>query len=266
MTMEMAIYELMFYGLLIGIIAGAMGGTLAGIAGVGGGLIYLPLFYLTMPGAPENVAVQVILSLAAVALTGFFSARAHWRLGHLNQKAFRQLIPGLLIGAVLGLWSALRIPEAAILFSLALLDAWIAWDYGRKTTQNSTVPLAPLSAPIGYISGLLGIGGGTMLVPLLRRTVALREAVGTSAMCGMVMTLVAVGVNLLFESQWRQLLSDQVPFVIGTLIGILIVIPHTSGWAAYLHERLPEQTMRTVLKMLFAVLAVSLFVAGLLAV
>jgi len=262
---EVAIYELMLYGLLVGVIAGAIGGTLAGIAGVGGGLIYVPLFYLAMPGDTENVSAQVILSLAAVAMTGFFSARAHWRLGHLNRPAFRALMPGLLIGAALGLWSTLQIPEAAILLSLALLDAWIAWDYGRETEQSRAVPLTPLSAPIGYISGLLGIGGGTMLVPLLRRSVALREAVGTSAMCGMVMALGAVVANLLFESQWQPLLKEQLPFIIGTLAGILLIIPYTAKWSADLHRDLPEQLVRTILKALFALLALLLAIAGVMA-
>ena len=260
-------YELILYGLAVGVVAGSLAGTLAGLAGVGGGLIYVPIFYLTIPGNQENLSIHIMASLIAVALTGFFSARAHWRLGHLNRPAFKLLLPGLMIGAAIGLWSTLKIPEAIILFSLAMLDAWIAWDYGRDQTIKRDMPPTLLSGPIGYISGALGIGGGTMLVPLLRRSLTLREAIGTSAACGMAMALAAVLVNLLLEPMWiEQIYYEPAPFLIGALVGIAIIIPQTSGWSARLHAMLPEQLMQQILKGVFMVLSASLFVAGLLSI
>jgi uncharacterized membrane protein YfcA len=261
--MDLISYELILYGLLVGLIGGALAGTLAGLAGIGGGLIYVPLFYLTFPGEHEGLAIHVMASLAAVAITGFFSARAHWRLGHLNTNAFKQLIPGLMIGAALGLWSTLNIPEATILFALAALNAWIAWDYGRTSILKKVVPLVSLSGPVGYISGALGIGGGTMLVPLLRRVVSLREAIGTSAACGMVMALAAVIFNILFEPIWITLLSEPLLFLAGTLLGILLIIPYTAGWTAKLHVILTEQVMQSVLKAVFWLLSTGLFLAAL---
>lgn len=261
--MDTIAYELIVYGLFVGLIGGAIGGLMAGVAGIGGGLIYVPLFYLTMPGNQEGLSIHVMASLAAVAVTSLFSARAPWRLGHLNRSAFRKLIPGLIIGAALGLWSTLKIPEAMILFALASLNAWIAWDYGRRQTETRTVPLTSLSAPIGYISGVLGIGGGTMLVPLLRRQLSLREATGTSAACGMVMAFAAVLFNLLFEPIWVGLLSEQMLFLAGVLAGIVLIIPGTSGWAARLHLLLPELTMQMLLKGVFILLSTGLFLSAL---
>jgi uncharacterized membrane protein YfcA len=263
-AMDLISYELIIYGLLVGLIGGALGGTLAGVAGIGGGLIYVPLFYLTMPGNQEGLSIHVMASLIAVAMTGFFSARAHWRLGHLNRNAFRQLIPGLIIGAAIGLWSTLKIPEAVILFALAFLNAWIAWDYGRRQTEKREAPLTSLSAPIGYISGVLGIGGGTMLVPLLRRLVSLREAIGTSAACGTVMALSAVLFNLLFEPAWIGLLSEQLYFLAAALVGVVLMIPGTTGWSARLHALLPELTMQRVLKGIFTLLSTALLLSALL--
>jgi len=259
-------YELILYGLAVGLVAGSLAGTLAGLAGVGGGLIYVPIFYLTIPGNQENLSIHIMASLIAVALTGFFSARAHWRLGHLNRPAFKLLLPGLMIGAAVGLWSTLKIPEAMILFSLAMLDAWIAWDYGRDQTIKRDMPLTFLSGPIGYISGALGIGGGTMLVPLLRRSLPLREAIGTSAACGMAMALAAVIINLLLEPMWIEQISEPALFLLGALAGVGIIIPRTSGWSARLHAMLPEQLMQHILKGVFIVLSASLFVAGVLSI
>jgi len=258
--------SLLLHGLVIGLAAGAIAGTLAGLAGVGGGLIYMPLFYVAMPGPGTGVAVQVFASLIAVAMTGFFSTRAHWRLGHIDNDAATRLLPGLIIGAGLGLWSTLRLPGAWVLLTLAGLDAWIAFDYGREAKHGtvSRLPLALFSGPIGFLSGALGIGGGTMLAPLLRRFVALRFAVGTSALCGLMMALGAIAINMLLEHRWRDLLGGQLLFLTGAWLGIMLILPKSSGWSARLHHSVPESILRPALKTVFASLSAGLLVAAIL--
>lgn len=254
--------QLLAYGLAVGLLSGALAGTMAGLAGVGGGLIYVPLFYVCLPGESQTMAAQVFGSLVAVVITGFFSARSHWRLGHVDGHAFRLLIPGLVIGSGLGLWMTLQLPEYLVLLGLGLLDGWIAWDYGKQMVKGRAMPLVWISGPIGMISGSLGIGGGTMLVPLLRRQLALRHAVGTSAACGLVMAAVAVAMNLLFEAGWKQTLEQPFSFLIGAWLGILIILPRTSRWAASLHAGIPEARLRLLLKLVFALLSVLLLLAA----
>ncbi len=256
------VIQLLLFGLAVGVVAGALAGVLAGLTGIGGGLIYVPLFYLTMPGDQDGLSMQIMASLVAIAMTGFFSARAHWRLGHLHRASLKQLSPGLMIGAVIGLWSTLNIPEAVILLGLAMLDGWVGWDFGRDQVKRRAVSLVSISVPVGYLSGTLGIGGGTMLVPLLRRTLSLREAVGTSAGCGMLMAMVAVLFNLLFEPAWLDLIVGQLHFLIAAWLGILLVMPGASGWSACLHTAMPEERMRMLLKLLFFTLSAGLFMAA----
>jgi len=256
-------FYLLGYGLLVGLAAGAIGGMLAGLAGLGGGLIYVPVLYATMPGDQKGMSLHILGSMAAIVATGFFSARSHRRLGHIHQPSFRQLMPGLIIGAGLGLWLTLRIPETLVLAGLALMDGWIAFDYGRHVRVRENAPsLALCSGPIGYISGTLGIGGGTMLVPLLRRSLSLREAVGTSALCGMAMAAAAVIVNIALEPAWRALIGKHILFLGGVWLGILLILPLATGWSARLHSRLPETTMRLALKTLFAGLSAALALAA----
>lgn len=255
---------LLGYGLLIGLFAGAMGGMLAGLAGLGGGLIYVPVFYALMPEGPGTIATPIMASMGAIVFTGFFSARVHWRLGHVDMNSFKQLIPGLMLGAALGLWLTLKVPEAVVLAGLALLNGWVAWDYGRDVRTNGIVsPLGLYAGPIGYVSGTLGIGGGTMMVPLLRRTLPLRKAVGTSAMCGVVMAAAAVLINLLLEADWHMVLGHQSLFLAGAWLGILLIIPRTTRWSASLHAMFTEETMRLPLKVLFSTLSGGMFIAAL---
>jgi len=254
--------SLILYGLLIGLLAGGVGGTLAGLAGIGGGLIYVPLFYACMPGHDDagSMATAIFASMVAVACTGFFSARSHWRLQHVDPTVLKHLLPGLIIGAGFGLWSTVHLPHGFVLLALAGLNAWIAFDYGRSSEggQLGSASLMFASGPIGVVSGMFGIGGGTMLVPLLRRVVALRFAIGTAAMCGFVMALSALLLNLLLESSWQVLLSGRLPFLFGLWAGILLILPLTTRTAARLHEMFDEPEIRLLLKMLFALLAILL--------
>lgn len=249
-------------GLAAGALGGALAGLLAGLAGIGGGLIYVPVFYACLPHNSAGVSLSVFISLLAIVLTGGFSTRAHYRLGNLDRPAAMRLLPGLMIGAALGLLLTLHLPEAVILAALAMLDAWVAWDYGQAMKMGGEgVSLRMASGPIGYISGTLGIGGGTMLVPLLRRTLPLRKAVGTSSLCGTLMASAALIVNGLLVPAWRPLLVDQGWFILGVSLSVLLVLPHATRKSARLHAAFGEEELRLILRMVFATLAVAMTVA-----
>jgi len=257
-------FSLLLYGLVVGLGAGLIGGLLAGLAGVGGGLIYVPLFYAFMPDTGDGIAIHIFASMVAIVITGFFSARAHWRLQHVDKHKLAQLLPGLIIASAFGLWMTLQLPQLWLLLALAGLNGFIAYDYGRPESayRGRRLSLPLFSGPIGLLSGLLGIGGGTMLVPLLRRHIDLRHAVGTSATCGAIMAAAAVILNLSMENSWTAMLTDHVWFLAGLWSGLLIIIPLSTAWAAGLHTSVSDEILRSMLKSLFICLSLALLAAA----
>jgi len=249
--------SLLLYGLAVGLCAGMLAGFMAGLAGVGGGLVYVPVFYFLMPDSDTGMALTIFASMTAIAIKAAFSARAHWQLGHVNITLFHYLWPGLLLGASLGLWSTLILPEIWVLLALAILNAWVAYDYGRVLpVKSSNKPLLGfLGLPIGYLSGVLGIAGGTMLVPLLRRFITLKQAVGTSALCGTIMVTLAVVLNMAVESAWQALLLEQWHFLLATWLGLLLTMPWAARKSALWHDKLHERHLRVMLKTIFALMA-----------
>jgi len=250
-------------GLIAGLFAGSIGGALAGLAGLGGGLIYVPILYLLLPEKGDGTALAVMTSLMAVFLTGLFSTYAHWRLHHVDKALSRNLVPWLGAGAIAGLWITLRVPEALILLGLAILDIWIAWDFGCKRTWKSRTGLPVIGLPIGFLSGIMGIGGGTMLIPVLRRLVSLRHAVGTSAFCATTMAGLAVMVNIALEHRWPTLMNDQIFLVSGFLAGVVFAVSPASRLTAAMHRSHPEPQIQRILRMAFLAMAVFLVILAL---
>jgi hypothetical protein len=169
----------------IGIAIGLVSGVLSGLFGVGGGIVMTPGIQVLL-GAPPIVALATPLPVIfPTALTGALSYR---RRGEIDVHAAAWLVGPGIVGAAVGAWLTGSIDTRLLLIVTAVLLGWQAIAILRK--RERTTAARPATAPIlggigalaGLVSGLLGIGGGLVIVPLLAGWLGmpLKRALGTS--------------------------------------------------------------------------------------
>ncbi|KPQ22481.1 sulfite exporter TauE/SafE family protein [Halomonas sp. HL-93] len=180
---------------------GAVAGTMAGLFGVGGGLIIVPALVavFTFQGLSPDVVMHLAIgtSLATIVVTGISSALGHWRRGSIHFPWFVALLPGLMAGAIMGVLVAGQLTGSLLgmLFGLFVLSMAVKMALGFTPTPNQAVntpayAMVLAGSVIGGVSALFGIGGGTLAVPWLSRCGAsLTQAVATSAACGVPIAL-----------------------------------------------------------------------------
>ena len=176
-------------------LTGIFAGFLAGYLGIGGGLVLVPAlsWLFSRDPATAGIAVQmaVATSLATMLFTSMSSLLAHHRRGAILWSLVRQMIPGLLAGALLGSLIADRIGNAALgnVFGVFALIVGVQMLRVSRPTGSGSLPgqlsVAGTGFGIGTISSLLGIGGGSMTVPwMLWHGQRVQNAVATAAACG----------------------------------------------------------------------------------
>lgn len=182
--------------LMMFLATGAIAGMLAGLFGVGGGLIMVPALAFVFPrlNVPPAIAMQIAIgtSLAVISVTSISSVLAHQRRDGVLWPVFRQLVPGLVVGAVAGALSAHLLSGLVLqrIVGVGALLVAVQMFADRAPPAAGRMPgafgLAAAGGVIGLLSALIGIGGGSLTVPYLSWCkVEMRQAVGTSAACGM---------------------------------------------------------------------------------
>jgi len=180
---------------------GAVGGVLAGLLGVGGGIVIVPLldYVLGLLGVPPAIGMHIAVatSLATIIPTSISSSRAHARRGSVDRDIIRSWAIPMVGGAVIGTLIAAHVRSAvlAAVFGLvALLAAFKMmlpvddWHVSERVPRGWRA--APIPVVIGLLSTLMGIGGGTISVPIMTLCgEAIHTAVGTAALFGLFISL-----------------------------------------------------------------------------
>ena len=216
---------------------GCVAGVLAGLFGIGGGIVIVPVLeaVLGLLGVDAAIRMHVAVgtSLATIIPTSISSARAHHRRGAVNLEVVKRWALFVLVGALLGAWIASLVHSrvlAAVFATLALLVA--AKMVFLPTSRNLTdaVPggvwINVIPTAIGCFSSMMGIGGGTFSVMTLTLfNEPIHRAVGTAALFGLVISLPGTAGFILTGLDDPRLPPASLGYV--NLLGLAAIAPTT---------------------------------------
>jgi uncharacterized membrane protein YfcA len=254
------------------LLLGAVAGFLAGLFGVGGGMILVPafLFIFDAQRFPSEHSMHLALgtSMATILFTSLASTYKHHQLGAVNWRVVRELTPGILIGAASGALLASSIPTRALGICFALFVYFAAAQilFDKRPPPSRQLPdkagMALTGVFTGFMSSIVSIGGGTIVTPfLLWCNVSVRNAIGTSAAIGFPVAIggtasyIATGLNV----------SGLPPHTLGFIYlpGLLwtaTVSVIAAPFGARAAHRLPIEVLRKFFAVLLLTLATKLLI------
>lgn len=185
----------MLLSMVIYLACGAFAGVLAGLLGVGGGIVIVPLLAIVLPmqGVPATYVQHLALgtSLASIMFTSIASSRAHAKRGAVRWDIWRSITPGILLGTFLGGLVASGMPtfflKAFFICFLYFVAVQMLLDIKPKASRElpHMLGMSAAGGGIGLLSSFVGIGGGSLSVPFMTFcNVPMHTAVGTSAAIG----------------------------------------------------------------------------------
>ena len=250
--------------LIIYLAIGAIAGFTAGLFGVGGGLIIVPILYTVFrhQGYDPSIIMHMALgtSLATIIVTSISSVMAHHRQGAVLWSVVKTLAPGLMLGAFLGAAIADVLSTQHLKLLIGLFALWVAWRMFRGANvhvdPSQQLPSRPkqmaAGAGIGVASAIFGIGGGSLTVPFLNRHgVLMQRAVATSAACGLPIAVAGALGFMWFGAQNTQPIAHAIGYVhLYAFVGISLM----SFITAKIGAKVAHALSATKLKKCFALL------------
>ncbi|ANF83073.1 hypothetical protein A3K93_02445 [Acinetobacter sp. NCu2D-2] len=250
--------------LIIYLLIGAIAGFTAGLFGVGGGLIIVPILYIvfTHMDYDANVIMHMAVgtSLATIIVTSISSVMAHHKKGAVLWSVFKNLAPGLVVGSFLGAGIADYLSGYGLQLLIGFFAVWVASKMflgaNTKIDPNKHLPSASVQLAagggIGIASAIFGIGGGSLTVPFLNKCgVVMQKSVATSAACGLPIA-VAGALGFMWFGQQSEI---SVPNTIGYVhIYAFIGISLMSFFTAKLGAKVAHLLSPVMLKKCFATL------------
>lgn len=235
---------------------GAAAGLLAGLLGVGGGIVVVPglavVFEAQGVSARHLMPLALGTSLATIVFTSLASLRAHHARAAVDWSIVRRLTPGLVFGALVGASLAARLSSNV----LTVVFAVFLWIAATRLLLDTPVPRGGASPGwlgwsvaggiIGGVSGVVGIGGGTLSVPLLTWCrVRLHEAIGTAAAAGFPLALAGAFGYFANGLAFGDLPRHSAGFVyLPAVLGVALASIVTAPLGAQLAHRLPTDRLQ----------------------
>lgn len=264
------------------LLAGAFAGVCAGLFGVGGGLIIVPVLIAIFSayGYPMEVVTHLALgtSLATIIVTSISSMQSHHKHGGVQWDVWRNMSGGLVVGSVLGAFVADMLHGRFLMFLIAGMAWFVSFKMltAKKKTEQVTgnLPSAKIqfavASAIGGASAIFGMGGGSFTVPFLTKSgLPMQKAVGTSSACGLPIAIAGALGFAFFGNDVQGLPKDTIGFVhITAFICISMMSYIFAKVGAKLAHQLPASTLKKAFgcllfvvgsKMMLSALNISLF-------
>jgi uncharacterized membrane protein YfcA len=269
MTLEpLLILELAMLGLCTGV--------LAGLLGIGGGMIMVPFITIILSGrgVAPNLAVKMAIatSMATILFTSISSVRAHHKRGAVRWDLVKRLAPGIILGgavASFGVFAVLKGSWLALVFAAFVSFSATQMFLNKKPAPTRQVPgttgLIGAGSVIGFLSGLVGAGGGFVSVPFMTWcNVAIHNAVATSAALGFPIALANVVGYVISGQSVQNLPPHSVGYIwLPALAVIASCSVLTAPLGARLAHKLPVKQLKRVFASILYLLALYMLYKGL---
>ena len=252
--------------LLLLLFIGGIAGVMAGLLGVGGGIVLVPAFYYTFTGLgydnPQIVQVCLATSLATIIFTSIRSVLSHHKKGAVDWKILRDWAPGIAVGAVIGVLvaSGLQSNTLVLLFGVLAIFIGFYMAFGKSEWRlGSEMPgllgRSIVSPGVGFLSVLMGIGGGSFGVPIMTlHGVAIHRAVATAAGFGLTIALPSVIAFMIRQPSPENL----PPFMIGYVnVAAFFVVVSMTTLTAPIGVSIAHRTDPKPLKKIFAIFLIA---------
>lgn len=244
--------------MIIFISLGLFSGLIAGLFGIGGGTLIVPVLvacFFSM-GFEESIIVHLALgtSMACIFFTGLASANAHKKKNAIDFGVMKPVVIGIIFGSFLGAIFAIQIAGSILKIIIGLFALFVAIQIGfqlelrrRRSDNKSTSYVAGSS--IGFLSSILGIGGGIFSVSYFKSSgLSLTTSIGTSAACGVPIAIFA-SLGYIFVGFNNSVLP---PMSIGyiylpAVIGVSMTSIFTAVYGAKLAHFISEKLLRNLL-------------------
>ncbi|MEM9851490.1 MAG: sulfite exporter TauE/SafE family protein [Pseudomonadota bacterium] len=253
------------------LVIGAFAGVLAGLLGVGGGIVLVPAFFYAFGalGYDSAVLMQVCLatSLATIVFTSLRSVQSHHAKGAVDWEILRRWAPGIAIGAALGMVAAtgLRSVTLQVIFGVLgiLVGLYMALgraDWRLGPAMPSGVGRAASAPVLGFMSVLMGIGGGSFGVPFMSLYgVVIHRAVATAAGFGVIIAVPSVLGFLIARPGAEGLPPWTVGYVNLPAFGLIIAMTLiTAPWGAALAHRMDAKPLKRAFAVFLMLVAINM--------
>lgn len=252
---------------------GLVGGVMAGLLGVGGGIVIVPMleFALGFVGVDPSIRMHIAVatSLATIIPTSISSSRAHFARQAVDVGLVKRWAVWILLGALAGTWLASQLHSralSAIFACVALLVALkMILPLDNKTLAQG-IPKSPamFAAPtlIGLISTMMGIGGGSLSVPTMTAFgEPIHRAVGTAALFGLLIAVPGT-IGFMVTGYGNPLLpTGSIGFV--NLLGLALIAPATvvaAPWGARLAHSMNKRSLTLLFGVFLLIVAIRMAV------